>query len=150
MDQYLTEERLKELKEKLKILKTEKRQEIARRLRRAKELGDLSENSEYQEARDEQQRVERKIVEIELVIKNAKIITKTTGDTVMVGSKVEVEKNGQKLAFFIVGPSEANPTEGKISDVSPIGQALLGKKAGDKAIVKTPSGETTYTIVSIK
>jgi transcription elongation factor GreA len=149
-DQYLTSERLAELKEELENLKNESRKDVAKRLKRAKELGDLSENSEYQEAREEQQKVELRISELENLTKSAVVIEKTATGTVSVGSTVDVEKDGQKTTMTIVGPNEANPEDGKISHASPIGAAFLRKKAGDTVLVKTPKGKIEYKILSVK
>lgn len=150
MDYHLTPERLEELKKELNELKTAKRAEVAERLKRAKELGDLSENAEYMEAREEQTQVETRIVELEDMIKNAVLIRQTNGHKVQIGSTVEIERNGQNMAFNIVGPNEADPSAGKISNESPLGKAFLDKKTGDIVKVKTPAGETTYKIISVK
>jgi len=151
MDYYLTSERLAELKQELNELKTAKRAEVAERLKRAKELGDLSENSEYFEAREEQGQVEARIAEVEEMVKNASIISKThQKGSVQIGSSVVVSKNGKNMTFAIVGSNETKPEEGKISNESPIGKALYGKKVGDEARVKAPSGEVSYKIVSIE
>src|SRR3989344_1130797 len=120
MDYYLTPERLEELKKELNDLKTIRRAEVAERLKRAKELGDLSENAEYMEAREEQNQVETRIVELEEMIKNAAVIKHTNGGKVQIGSTIELEKDGQKMSFTIVGPNETNPSAGKISNESPI------------------------------
>jgi transcription elongation factor GreA len=151
--QYLSKEKLEELKEELKYLQTAKRQEVAERLKRAKELGDLSENAEYMEARDEQSTVEGRILELEYIIKNAEVIEKATSvGVVKVGSTVVVEKFGQpgERKFVIVGSNEANPSAGLISNESPLGKAFLGKKAGDTAVVATPSGKVEWRIVAIE
>lgn len=151
MEHYLTPERLEELKKELEELKTTRRAEVAERLKRAKELGDLSENAEYMEAREEQVQVETRIVEVEDMIKNASVIKHTGGGgKAQIGSTVEVEKNGQKMILMIVGPNEADPTAGKISNESPLGKAFLGTKAGDTAKAKTPGGETIYKVISVK
>ena len=149
--EYLTKEKFDELELELERLKTDGRREVTESLKIAKELGDLSENSQYIEARDEQQRVERRISEIEQMLKEAEIITKRAKkrDVVEVGATVEVSRNGDSLKFFIVGSSEANPIDGYISNESPLGRVLMGKKAGDTVEVKTPSGKTTYKIKSI-
>lgn len=155
--QYLSKEKLEELKEEYSRLKTAKRQEVAERLKRAKELGDLSENSEYFEAREEQAQVEGRILELEEIIKNAVLIEKapSTG-IVQVGSTVVVEKVVQGLPgqgerkFVIVGSNEANPTAGLISNESPLGRAFLKKKVGETVIVSTPSGKVEYKIVSVE
>ena len=123
---------------------------MGERLKRAKELGDLSENSEYFEAREEQGQVESRIAELEDMIKNAHIIEKTySTTTVFVGSTVEVERNGKRFKYTIVGSSEAKPEEGLISNESPLGAGFLGKRPGDKVTVDTPSGKMEYAIVSI-
>jgi len=132
-------------------LKTEGRKEVTESLKIAKELGDLSENSQYIEARDEQQRVERRISEIEQMLKEAEIITRRPKkrDVVEVGATVEASRNGDTVKFFIVGSSETNPMGGYISNESPLGRVLMGKKVGDTVEVKTPSGKTNYKIQSI-
>ena len=132
-------------------LKTEGRKEVTESLKIAKELGDLSENSQYIEARDEQQRVERRISEIEQMLKEAEIITRRPKkrDVVEVGANVEASRNGDTVKFFIVGSSETNPMGGYISNESPLGRVLMGKKVGDTVEVKTPSGKTNYKIQSI-
>lgn len=151
MEQYFTQERLDELKKELEHLRTTRRAEVAERLKRAKELGDLSENVEYQEARDEQVQVETRIAELEVMIKNAVIIKQGNGSKVVrIGSILEVERGGQQFNYTIVGPNEADPVGGKISHESPLGQNFLGKSAGDTVKVKTPAGETTYKILSVK
>lgn len=150
MEYYLTPERLEELKQELNQLKTEKRADVAERLKRAKELGDLSENAEYMEAREEQTQVETRIAELEEMVKNAAVIRHTNGGKVQIGSTVEVEKGSQKMTLTIVGPNETDPGAGKISNESPLGKAFLGKNSGDSVKVKTPAGEATYKIISIK
>lgn len=151
MTHHVTAEKLEELKGELETLKTTRRQEVAERLKRAKELGDLSENSEYFEARDEQQFVESRISEIEEIIKNASIIKMVQGrDTVHIGSTIEVSKGAANFTFTIVGPNEADPTKGFISNESPLGKAFLGKKEGEKVVVDIPSGKANYKIEKIK
>lgn len=108
-----------------------RRPAIAERLQTARAFGDLSENQEYTDARAEQKTVENRITEIEDILKNAKIIRNASHDKVSMGATVTVTLSGKKFTYSIVGPVEANPLEGKISDKSPIGQALLGKKVGD-------------------
>ena len=149
--QYLTQERLEELKKQLQHLKTTRRAEVADRLKRAKELGDLSENSEYTEAREEQSQLENQIFEVEEMLRNAEIIEKSViGDTVRVGATVMVSKNNKEAKFTIVGSNEANPASGFISNESPLGQALVGKKVGDEVKVKTPAGEVFYKILKVE
>ncbi|MEK7554565.1 MAG: transcription elongation factor GreA [Patescibacteria group bacterium] len=149
---YVTAERLEELKQELETLRTDKRIEVAKRLKRAKELGDLSENSEYIEAREEQAQVERRIFELEKMVKNASLITKEGlgNDWVKIGSTILVSKNGVQQRFTIVGSSEANPLKGFISNESPLGKAFLDKRVGDTMKVKVPSGEVTYRIDKIE
>ena len=151
--QYLTKEKLIELKAELLNLKTKKRLDVAERLKRAKELGDLSENSEYFEAREEQSRVEGRILELDEMLRNAEVFEKRHGvnnGNIQVGSTVIAEKNGQKMNFEIVGSNEANPEKGIISNESPIGKAFLDKKPGDIVSVNTPKGKMEYKIISIE
>lgn len=108
-----------------------RRPAIAERLQTARAFGDLSENQEYSDARAEQKTVENRIAEIEEILKNAKLIRNASHDKVAMGATVTVTLSGKKFTYSIVGPVEANPLEGKISDKSPIGQALMGKKVGD-------------------
>ena len=149
--QYLTKERLEELKEELVDLRSRRRIEVGERLKRAKELGDLSENSEYFEAREEQGQVESRIGELEEMIKNAEIIEKSSStNSVSIGSTVVVQKTGgPEMKLTIVGSNETKPEAGLISNESPLGSAFLGKKVGDIVIVKTPGGQAEYKILSI-
>lgn len=147
---YVTQERLDRLKAELELFRTTKRHEVADRLREAKELGDLSENTAYDEARNEQERVEMRIVELEEAIKHAEIITHAASDVVVIGSRVVAKKGAAKEADYeIVGSEEADPRVGKISNESPLGRALLGSKAGDKVSVTTPGGVVHYTVVKV-
>lgn len=152
MDQYyLTSERLEELRKELNILKTSKRLEVAERLKRAKELGDLSENSEYFEAREEQRWIEGRIIELEDMVKNASLITMTSGkNAAQIGSTLEVSKEGQKMKFTIVGSNEARPEEGLISNESPLGRAFLDQEAGAAIKISTPKGGAVYKILKIE
>ena len=148
---YLSQERYDELRKELEELKTEGRQTIAQRLKQAKELWDLSENSEYQEAREEQSRLEQKISQLEDLFRYSSIIKKAAGSqTVRIGSKVKVRKNNEFFTYTIVGSNEARPMEGLISNESPIGRGLLGKKVGDTVFVRAPKGEITYQILAIE
>ena len=148
---YLTKERLSELEQELETLKHQSRLEVAEHLKRAKEYGDLSENAEYAQAREEQNQVETHIFELENLLKRAVIIKKHEGsDTVLVGSKVTVKTNGTVREFTIVGSNESSPEEGRISNESPIGKALLGKKVGDSVVITIPSGQATYQIGKIE
>jgi len=147
---YISAEGLQKLKEKLEFLKTTKRREIANRIKVAKELGDLSENAEYQDAKDEQAFNEGEILEIENTIKNAVIIDKNGQHNIVeVGNSVQVKTTSGEKEFMIVGSNEADPPLGKISNESPIGQALLGKKKGDDVEVETPGGKIKYKILAI-
>ena len=148
---YLSSERLNELKVELEDLKGRKRREIAERLKTAKEYGDLSENSEYSEAREEQARVEGRIFELEEILKQASVIKKSEEiDEVRIGSTVTVKKGDEVFNYTVVGSNETNPEEGKISNESPLGRAILGHKVGDKITVPTPSGEIQYSISKIE
>lgn len=147
---YVTTERLEELKSELEESKTNTRLEIADALKRAKEYGDLSENAEYAQAREEQSRVETRIAELEELVKKAVIIAKAVGsDLVQVGSHVTVKKGDKVSEYAIVGSSESKPEEGRISNDSPIGRALIGHKVGDSVMVKMPAGEATYQIMKL-
>ena len=151
MPQYLSPQRLEELKQELNDLKSRKRIEIAERLKTAKDYGDLSENAEYSEARDDQAKVEARIAELEEVVKGAVTTRRECGDVVSVGCDITVRKHdGTTKSFSLVGTYEAKPEEGKISDASPLGKAFLGKKVGDTVTVSTPAGVTTYEILKIE
>lgn len=149
----------KEGKEKLELelldLKSRVRLEIAEKIKTARSYGDLSENSEYDEAKDEQAKVEARIADLEVTLKNVVIVEEDTGSsksaTVKLGNTVsvlDVEYNEEET-YTIVGSVEANPTENKISDDSPLGAALLGKKEGNTVVVEAPVGEIEYKIVKI-
>ncbi len=144
----LTIDGKKELEAELDTLKA-RRGEIAEKIAAARDYGDLSENAEYDAAREEQGLVESRIAEIEDILQNTEIIKASRASTVGIGSKVELKNGSKKVVYHVVGPVEANPIEGKISDESPIGQALMGKKVGDKATVTTPKGDITYEIVAV-
>ena len=147
---YLSQERFDELNQELVQLKSEGRVTVAERLKQAKEMWDLSENSEYQEAREEQGRLEKKIGELEEILRNSAIIKKIAGtEAVKIGTKIKVKKGNDIINFTIVGSNESNPAQGFISNESPIGKGLLGKKVGDVANIKTPKGETSYQILTI-
>ncbi len=139
------------LKQELDILVKTKRPKLVERLAFARGEGDLSENSDYQSAREELDFMDGRISEIEEVLKNASIVTTNgkNGD-IGVGTKITVKFNGQKLVFEMVGEWEADPVNKKISPDSPLGKALFGKKAGDKAEVEAPAGNITYEILAIE
>lgn len=149
-DYRLTEEGLKRFKLELEELK-KRRQVVAKRLKDAKEAGDLSENTDWASAMDEHKFVESRIDEVADVLQHAVVIKPLKKhDTVQVGSQVELKDGGPNKVYTLVGSLESNPEEGKISDKSPVGQRLIGKKVGDKFEHTTPSGSTdTYTIVKI-
>lgn len=144
----LTQDGITELKNELATLQ-EQRVEIAEAIKTAREFGDLSENTEYQSARATAERTDVRIAEIEHVLNNVEVITAPkAGAKVQLGSKVSL-KGAKSKEFQIVGTVEADPLSGKISDESPIGQALLGKKVGDEVQIQTPVEVATYTIAAI-
>jgi transcription elongation factor GreA len=148
---YLSRDGLARLRTELDEMVTIKRPEIAQRIHDAKEHGDLSENAEYEDAKNEQAFVEGRIQTLEALIKNATIIDEHhSTDHVQIGSTVTVESPDGSESFTIVGSAEARPTEGRISNESPVGRALLGKKKGDKVLVRVPAGDFTYTITGIR
>ncbi len=146
----LTEAGLVSLKKELDELQNIKRPKVVDRLSNARMQGDLSENSDYQAAKDELEFLDGRISELESVVKNA-VVVKTVGNGsgVAVGTSVTLKVNGQQHIFHIVGEWEADPSQKKISHTSPLGQALLGKKAGDKVEVQAPAGIVVYEILSI-
>lgn len=150
--EYITLEKKAELEAELKDLTTNKRKEIADALEYAKSLGDLSENAEYHQAREDQARLEDRIAEVEYILKNAEIAERHHAGIVEVGTTVKVKKSGstKEMSYILVGSEEADIAAGKISNESPLGGALMGKKAGDSVTITTPKGEeVTYKIVSI-
>ena len=144
----ITLEGKKELETELVGLKS-RRGDVAEKISEARDFGDLSENAEYDAAREEQGLLETRIAEIEDILNNADIIKAGKKTTVDLGSKVELKMGSKKVVYTVVGPVEANPIEGKISNESPIGMALYGKKVGDKISIDTPKGGISYDIVSI-
>ncbi len=148
--EYLTQEKFDEFTKELEFLKSTKRKEVAESLEYAKALGDLSENAEYHEARGEQAVVEDRINKLENLLKNAIIVSSSDTGVVNVGSVVTVEKDGKKAVYTIVGSEEADVTSNKISIKSPFGQAVIGKKKGEKFSFNAPNGEVSYSIVDIK
>lgn len=146
---HLTQEGVSKLKAELDEL-IKKRGEVANKLKTAREQGDLAENAEYQNARDEQVSIETKISDINHVLKNVEVISTHNKSAVSLGSTVALKGDGVDVSYTIVGSLEASPMENKISDESPIGQALMNKKVGDKVEIHLPSGEKSYTIKSIK
>ena len=149
----LTDEGLKKLEAELEELTTVKRTEIAEKIEIARSFGDLSENSEYDEAKNEQALVESRIVQIEAMLKNVKILDEDelTNDIVSVGSKIKLfdKEFDEEVDYQIVGSTEADPMSGRISDESPVGQSLLGHKVGDVVEVETPGGVCLYEVLEI-
>ncbi|MEK7115817.1 MAG: transcription elongation factor GreA [Patescibacteria group bacterium] len=148
---YVSAEGLAKLKAELEVLKYTRRRELADRIDAAKALGDLSENAEYHEAKEDLGFVEGRIAQIESMLKNFEIIAEgSTGEVVGVGSTVEVEINGKKKTYKIVGSNEADPVAGLISNESPLGNAFIGHQKGDEVIVEIPAGKTTYVILGVR
>ncbi|HJL69453.1 MAG: transcription elongation factor GreA [Anaerolineales bacterium] len=149
---YLTKNGLTELEAELQHLITVRRAEVAERLHQAQEDGDLLENAEYEAAKNEQSFVEGRIVDIQAMLSKAAVIKKGKVDGVAkLGSTVMVQENGLAVeSYVIVGAAEAKPTAGLISNESPLGQALLGSKAGDKVVVAAPGGDLTFLVTKIK
>ena len=149
----LTRERVKQLQDELEYLRTVREKEVAEMIKEARSFGDLSENSEYDEAKNEQAKVEAQIAELEDNIKHAVVIdeTQVKGNLVNVGSTVKLRNSstGAELTYTIVGSTEADPLEGKISDMSPIGKAIIGTKKGDKVKVEIPAGEMEFEILEV-
>lgn len=145
----LTQEGITELEAELKTA-LEQRSDIAESIRVAREFGDLSENTEYQSARAAQERNDARIAELEHVLANVEVIkAPKAGGKVQLGTKVTLKGTKGEKVFQVVGTVEADPLNGKISDESPIGQALLGKKEGDAVEIKTPAETSSYTIVAL-
>lgn len=138
-----------ELEAELEQLRTEGRIDIAEKLKVARSYGDLSENSEYDEAKSEQAKIEARIQELEYQLENAVIIDSVAGDHVSMGSKVTVVRDGKEFVYEIVGFSQSDPSNGKISDESPVGKALMGASIGEKITVEAPIGMLEFEIKSI-
>ena len=150
----LTYEGLQKLEQELEFLKAVKRREVAERIKQALSFGDISENSEYDEAKNEQAHVEGRIVQLENMLKNAKVIDEDDikTDVVSVGSKVTIldMEFDEEIEYYIVGSAEANPSQFKISNESPVGSSLMGKKKGTVVDVVVPDGIVKFKIISIK
>ena len=144
----ITEAGRSELENELVTLKSQ-RGEVADKIAEARDYGDLSENADYDTARENQAVIETRIAEIEDILANAEIIKASKGSRVTVGSTIELKSSGKTFTYTLVGPVEADPLEGKISNESPIGIALMGKKVGETATITTPKGEVAYEIVKI-
>ena len=150
----LSAERLEELKQELNYLKTVREKEVADQIKEARSFGDLSENSEYDEAKNEQGKLYSRIAEIENILANCSVIEETDADpdTVRLGSKITVMDTmlDEEETYQVVGSQEADPMNGRISEESPFGKALLGKHVGDTVIVDAPAGNIEYKVVSIQ
>lgn len=148
---FLTQEGYNKLQEELDFLRTQKREEIAKRLHEAMEGGELIENAEYEAAKNEQAFVEGRIKELEIILAKAHIIAEgRTADVIQVGSRVTIQEEGaDPETYIIVGAAEANPQEGKISNESPIGKALLNRKINDEFQIDAPGGHYTVKIIKI-
>ncbi len=148
MGNVMTAEGLEKLKDQLVDVK-QKLKEVAVRIKEAKDLGDLSENAEYHEAKNEQAFLYGKAVELEEKIKTSVVANKGQNSFIGVGSSIEVENEGEKIAYEIVGSGESDPLNGRISIDSPIGLAVSGHRAGDSVLVSTPAGESEYKILRV-
>jgi transcription elongation factor GreA len=153
--ELVTPEGLEKLQNELSYLTEVRRREVADRIRQAREFGDISENSEYDDAKTEQGLLERRIGEIQRRIRNAKVVDPSEADTdaVDLGTRVTlrvVGKKGNERTFQIVGANESDPTNGKLSHVSPVGRAVLKRRVGEKVTVSTPRGATEYEIVNVE
>ena len=150
----LSAERLEELKQELTYLKTVKEKEVADLIKEARSFGDLSENSEYDEAKNEQGKLYSRIAEVKNILANYVVIEENTDDTDVVGmgSKITVKDvaTGEEESYQVVGSQEADPMNGRISEESPFGKALLGKAIGDVAVVEAPAGNIEYQVVAIQ
>lgn len=150
----LTYEGLQKLEKELQDLKVVKRKEVAQKIKEAREQGDLSENAEYDAAKDEQRDIEARIEEIEKILKNAEVVVEDEVDLdkINVGCRVKIYdcEFDEELEYKIVGSTEANSLQGKISNESPVGRALLGKKVGDMVKVETQAGEIEYKVLEIQ
>ncbi|HUO75423.1 MAG TPA: transcription elongation factor GreA [Candidatus Paceibacterota bacterium] len=150
--QYLSKEGLEKLREEYELRTNTTRGDIAARIKEAKDQGDLSENQEYMDAKEAQSMNEGRIEELKSMLDNAIVIESSSarGGTVTVGSVIRVAANGDSRDFVIVGAAEADPSNGRISNESPLGAAFLGRKKGDKVSVATPKGPVDYKILEVK
>ena len=147
---YYTAEGLKHLKDELDQLKSIERPKASQAIAEARDKGDLSENAEYDAAREEQGLVETRVAEIEDILQQAEIIKSGSRSVIGLGSVVQLKSKEKEVTYQLVGPVEANPLEGKISNESPIGVELVGKKVGDSATISTPKGDMTYEVIKIQ
>ena len=150
----LTYAGLRKLEDELEELKVVKRKEVSQKIKEAREQGDLSENAEYDAAKDEQRDIETRIEEIEKILKNAEVVVEEEVDLdkISIGCKIRILdcEFDEELEYNIVGSTEANSLKGKISNESPVGKALLGKKVGDTVTVETQMGDLTYKVLEIQ
>lgn len=150
----LTPDGFKKMSEEIEYLSSIKREEIAERIKDAREFGDISENSEYNEAKNEQAKLEMRIDELERKLRNARVLkgSEIKTDAVSLGCKVTLKdvKNGDNLSYIVVDSAETDPSQNRYSNESPIGKAIMGRKAGETVKVITPRGNARYKIVSIK
>ena len=147
---YLSKDGLEQIRQELEELVNVRRAEIAARIHEAKEHGDITENAEYEDAKNEQAFVEGRIQALSALIKNAVVIEENHNSThVQIGSTVTIQSKDGKESFMIVGSAEASPAEGRISNESPVGRALLGRKKGEEVTVSVPAGDSKYKILSI-
>ena len=151
-DKYITQDGLKKLKEELEYLVTVRRSEISNDLSEALEMGDLKENAAYHDARERQAFAEGRILELEDLLKTAVVIDNShvNKKTISIGATIVIEYEGNKKKFVIVGANESNPSEGKISNESPLGKAFIGKKVNDVVEVTVPKGVIKYKVLEIK
>jgi len=149
-DRFLTPEGLKKLKAELEFLKTTRRAEVAEMIREAREGGDISESAAYEDAKQQQAFVEGQISDLERLMKDAVVIENRHNGTVNLGSRVMIEvQGGRRVEYVIVGSHEASPRDGRISNESPVGKALLNRATGETFPVETPSGKVNYTIINV-
>ena len=150
----LTPQGYERLKQEIEHLSTEKRREVAERIRHAREFGDIAENSEYDDAKNEQALLEHRIATLEERLRSARVIQKgdVKKDEVSVGSKVKLKDMGtnKTVEYFIVGSAEANPLENRLSNESPVGRAIIGKKKGEVVEVSAPRGTLKFKVLDIK
>jgi transcription elongation factor GreA len=150
-EQFITQEGLTKIKKELDVLRTTRRPDLIQRIKDAKELGDLSENADYHSAKEEQSFLEGRIMELESLVKNAVIVKKSkNNDKVTIGSEVKIKNGNNTFKYTITGPNESDPLGGKISNESPLGQAIMDRKKNEEFTITTPNGETKYTILEIK
>ena len=148
--QYVTPEKYADFETEMQNLRGTKIPSIAKRIDDARQMGDLSENAEYHQAREDMAWTQSRVKELQYLLTNAQVIkTGKTSALIQIGSVITVNMNGKDRVYTIVGQQESDPAGGKISNASPLGEAFIGRKKGDKVIVKTPAGQNTYEIISV-